>query len=38
MSNKTRSQIKAQIYEYLPNINNSAHTTLLENLIDLAGT
>jgi len=36
MSNKTRSQIKAQIYEYLPNINNSAHTTLLENLIDLA--
>lgn len=36
MANKSRAEIKAQIYEYLPKINQSGKTTLINNVIDLA--
>ena len=35
MANKTRMQILAQIYEYVPQVNVTSHDTLLDNLIDL---
>ena len=36
MANRTRAQIIAQIYEYVPNMNVTGHNTALDNLIDLA--
>ena len=36
MSNKSRSDIKAQIFQYLPKVNQSAKATLINNCIDLA--
>ena len=36
MANKTRKDILAQIYEYIPQINVSSHETLVDNLCDLA--
>ena len=36
MSNRTRSEIISQVYEYIPNLNVSSYDTTLDNLIDLA--
>lgn len=36
MSNKTRLECQAQIYEYLPSLNQSAKATLINNCLDLA--
>lgn len=36
MANKTREDIKNQIYQYLPQINQTAKSTLIHNAIDLA--
>jgi hypothetical protein len=36
MANKTRTDIKNQIYQYLPQINQTAKATLINNCIDLA--
>lgn len=36
MANKSRSDIKAQIFQYLPKVNQSAKDTLINNVIDLA--
>lgn len=36
MANKTRTDIKNQIYQYLPQINQTAKATLINNVIDLA--
>lgn len=36
MANKTRLDIITQLYKYLPTVNNSAHTTMINNLIDQA--
>lgn len=36
MANKTRDDIKNQIYEFLPQINQAGKTTLIDNCIDLA--
>jgi len=36
MANKSRLEIKNQIYEYLPQINQTANATLVNNVIDLA--
>ena len=36
MANKNRSDIIAQVYEYIPNLNVSSHDTTVDNLIDLA--
>jgi len=36
MANKTRADILAQIYEYVPQANVSSHNTLIDNLVDLA--
>ena len=36
MANKTRTDILAQLYEYLPGLNVTSHNALTDNLIDLA--
>jgi len=36
MANKTRTNIKDQVKKYFPTAGNTAHDTLLDNLIDLA--
>ena len=36
MTNKTRSDILAQVYEYIPQANVTSHNTLTDNLCDLA--
>lgn len=36
MANKTRADILAQIYQYLPQVNQTSKATLLNNLIDVA--
>lgn len=36
MANKTRAEIASQIYSYLPQVNTTAKTTLVNNCIDLA--
>lgn len=36
MANRTRSDIIAQLKEYIPTINVSSHDTMIDNLIDLA--
>lgn len=36
MANKTRSDILAQLYQYIPNTNVSSHDAAVDNLVDLA--